>query len=91
MMRLRIRKDSLTTIAISFRMLWVKYLPGGGRSHAMAEKNRENHPHMRKFKLTREFLRSFILMYGEKESHCLGKSPLDKIVRQRRAFVSGAK
>jgi len=87
MMRLRIRKDSLTTIAISFRMRWVKYLPGGGRSHAMAEKNQEDHPHMRKFKLTREFLRNFIFMYDEKEAHCLGKFLLDKIVGRRRVFA----
>ena len=87
MVRLRIRKDSLITIAISFRMRWVKYLPGDGKSHAMMEKNQENHPHMRKFKLTREFLRNFIFMYDEK-SHCLGKFLLDKIVGRRRVFAS---
>jgi hypothetical protein len=91
MMRPRIRKDSLTTIAISFRMRWVKYLPGGGRSHAMTEKNQENHPHMRKFKLTRKFLGNFIFMYSEKESHCLGKFLLDKVVRRKRVFASGSK
>jgi hypothetical protein len=89
MMRLRTRKDSLTTIAISFRMHWVKYLPGGGRSHAMTEKNQENHPHTRKFKLTREFLRNFIFMYHEKESYCLDKFLLDKIIGRRRVYASG--
>ena len=43
---------------------------------------------MRKFKLTREFLRNFIFMYDEKESHCLGKFLLDKIVGRRRVFAS---
>jgi hypothetical protein len=47
-------------------MRWVKYLPGDGRSHAMAVKTQEDHPHMRKFKLTREFLRNFMFMYDEK-------------------------
>jgi hypothetical protein len=84
MMRLRTRKDSLTTIAISFRMHWVKYLPGGGRSHAMTEKNQENHPHMRKFKLTREFLRKCISMYSEEECHSLGNFRLEIVVERRR-------
>ena len=44
----------------------------------MMEKNQENHPHMRKFKLTREFLRNIIFMYDEKE----------KIVGRRRVFAS---
>ena len=52
----------------------------------MTEKNQENHPHMRKFKLTRKFLRNFIFMYSEKESHCLGKFLLDKVVRWRCVF-----
>ena len=57
----------------------------------MTEKNQEDHPQMRKFKLTREFLRNFIFMYGEKESHCLGKFLLDRIVRRRHVFASGPK
>jgi hypothetical protein len=88
MMRLRIRKDSLTTIAISFRMRWVKSLPGDGRSHAMAVKNPDDHPHMRKFKPTREFLRNCIFMYSEKECHSLGKFRLEIVVERRRVAAS---
>ena len=58
-------------------MHWVKYLLEDGKSHAMAMKNPENHPHMRKFKLSREFLRNCIFMYKEKECHSLVKFLLE--------------
>jgi hypothetical protein len=49
----------------------------------MAVKNQEDHPHMHKFKLTREFLRNCIFMYNEKEGHSLDKFRLDIVVERR--------